>query len=50
MEMLRYFWDVAIDFDKSAKELDDGIRFPLCHEGRLKSLVKDSGLKQSQLK
>jgi ubiquinone/menaquinone biosynthesis C-methylase UbiE len=31
MEMLRYFWDVAIALDPSARELDEGQRFPICH-------------------
>jgi ubiquinone/menaquinone biosynthesis C-methylase UbiE len=46
MEMLRYFWDAAIELNKSANEYDEGIRFPLCKEGQLESLVKKTGLKQ----
>ena len=46
MEMLRYFWDAAIELDIKAKEYDEGIRFPLCKEGQLESLAKASGLKE----
>jgi ubiquinone/menaquinone biosynthesis C-methylase UbiE len=46
MEMLRYFWDAAVELDSQAKEFDEGIRFPLCREGELESLVRTSGLKE----
>lgn len=46
MEMLRYFWDAAIELDIRAKEHDEGIRFPLCQEGQLETLMKSSRLKK----
>ena len=46
MEMLRYFWDAAVELDIGAKEFDEGIRFPLYQEGALESLVREVGLKQ----
>lgn len=46
MEMLRYFWDAAIELNNGAKEYDEGIRFPLCKEGQLESLVEKIGLKK----
>jgi len=46
MEMLRYFWDAAVMLDKNAEALDEGVRFPLCQQGQLESLVAASGLKQ----
>ena len=46
MEMLRYFWDAAVQLDDNAKEYDEGIRFALCQDGQLESLVKKVGLKQ----
>jgi len=46
MEMLRYFWDAAVELNIKAKEYDEGIRFPLCQEGQLESLVKISDLKE----
>lgn len=46
MEMLRYFWDAAVELDEDANEYDEGVRFPLCHEGQLESLVREVGLHQ----
>jgi SAM-dependent methyltransferase len=46
MQMLRYFWDAAVQLDPKAKEFDEGIRFPLCREGQLETLVREAGLKQ----
>ena len=46
MQMLRYFWDAAVQLDRKAKESDEGIRFPLCREGQLETLVREAGLKQ----
>lgn len=46
MEMLRYFWDAAVELDNNANELDEGVRFPLCQEGRLASLVQEVGMRQ----
>jgi SAM-dependent methyltransferase len=45
MEMLRYFWDAAVELNDKAAEFDEGIRFPLCQKGQLESLVKKVGLK-----
>jgi len=30
MELMRHFWDAAIELDPAAKNLDEGVRFPLC--------------------
>jgi SAM-dependent methyltransferase len=46
MQMLRYFWDAAVQLDNNANEFDEGIRFPLCQEGQLESLIREAGLKQ----
>jgi SAM-dependent methyltransferase len=46
MQMLRYFWDAAVDLDDHAREFDEGIRFPICREGQLESLFQEVGLKQ----
>ncbi|OZG74356.1 hypothetical protein BTA51_04915 [Hahella sp. CCB-MM4] len=43
MEFLRSFWDVATELDQSAKELDEGNRFPLCHQEALADLFVHSG-------
>jgi SAM-dependent methyltransferase len=46
MQFLRYFWDAAVELDDTAREHDEGIRFPICQEGQLESLVKEAGLRQ----
>lgn len=45
MQMLRHFWDAAGELDPKARELDEGVTFPLCRAGRLESLVREAGLK-----
>jgi SAM-dependent methyltransferase len=50
MQMLRLFWDAVVDLDDSALELDEGVRFPLCQETKLKKLFMDSGLREVKLK
>jgi len=46
MEMLRFFWNAAVQHDTKAKEYDEGFRFPLCQEGQLEALIEEMGLKQ----
>lgn len=46
MQMLRYFWNAAIELDHKARELDEASRFSLCREGQLESLVREAGLQQ----
>jgi len=46
MQMLRSFWDAAVELDPLAGELDEGARFPLCREGQLESLFLAGGFKQ----
>lgn len=44
MEMMRYCWDAAVALDETARELDEGVRFPLCQPGRLSDLWHAAGL------
>lgn len=46
MQMLRYFWDVAVELDDNAHKYDEGVRFPLCKKGNLEALFREIGLKQ----
>jgi SAM-dependent methyltransferase len=48
MQMLRYFWDAAAALDAKAHALDEGVRFPLCRQGQLEALVRETGMKQVQ--
>ena len=34
MQMLRVFWDVAVELDPAAADLDEATRFPLCRPNR----------------
>jgi hypothetical protein len=38
MQMLRDFWDAAVELDHDAIEVDEGIRFPLCREAGFKQV------------
>jgi SAM-dependent methyltransferase len=44
MQMLRYFWDAAIELDPAAEELDQKRQFPLCHPDRLRELFEGAEL------
>jgi SAM-dependent methyltransferase len=44
MQMIRTFWDVAVDLDPSIGQLDEAKRFPLCDPDRLSELFKETGL------
>lgn len=44
MEMIRYFWDAAIQVDPRAAALDEAERFPLCQPEPLKQVFQDCGL------
>ncbi len=46
MEMLRVFWDVAVELDPTAKDLDEGDRFPLCRPDALRDLFGEAGLER----
>jgi SAM-dependent methyltransferase len=44
MELMRYFWDVAVELDPHAAHIDEGVRFPLCHPEGLATLFASAGL------
>jgi len=44
MEFLRYFWDTAAAVEPTARELDEGERFPLCRPDALADLFRAGGL------
>jgi hypothetical protein len=46
MELLRYFWDAAVELDPAASELDEGPRFPVCNPDALRELFQRSALQQ----
>jgi SAM-dependent methyltransferase len=46
MELMRYFWDVAVVLDPTALEFDEGRRFPICRPSSLAELFRDAGLQK----
>jgi SAM-dependent methyltransferase len=44
MELMRYFWDAAVELDVAAAPLDEGLRFPLCRPEALRELFAAAGL------
>ena len=44
MEMMRHFWDAAIQVSPRDRALDQAERFPLCQPGPLEDLFRESGL------
>jgi hypothetical protein len=50
MELIRYFWDTAGELDPSARELDEGRRFPLCQPSSLTNLFENAGLIDVELR
>lgn len=45
MELIRLFWDAAVELDASAAALDEANRFPICRPERLEELFSRAGLK-----
>ena len=45
MELMRYFWDAAVELDRGAFELHEGRRFPLCQPTPLTELFVQAGLR-----
>jgi SAM-dependent methyltransferase len=44
MQLMRRFWDAAADLDPAARDLDEGLRFPLCRPAPLRALFAGAGL------
>ncbi|MBI2526887.1 MAG: class I SAM-dependent methyltransferase [Candidatus Rokubacteria bacterium] len=44
MELMRFFWDAAVELDPDAARMDEGVRFPLCRPGALVDLFTSTGL------
>jgi SAM-dependent methyltransferase len=44
MELMRRFWDAAVELDPEAAKLDEGVRFPLCRPEALAALFASAGL------
>ena len=49
MELMRYFWDAALELNPEAVKLDEGIRFPVCRPEALTELFASAGLRGAQV-
>jgi SAM-dependent methyltransferase len=49
MELMRFFWDAAVKLDASVKQMDEGIRFPLCRAEALAELFAGARLEQVEV-
>ena len=45
MELMRLFWDAAVELDREAAALDEGPRFPLCRPQALEQAFSSAGLR-----
>jgi len=50
MELMRFFWDAAVELDPDAAKLDEGLRFPLCRPDALERLFDSAGLEEVEIK
>jgi SAM-dependent methyltransferase len=50
MELMRFFWDAAIELEPAAAKLDEGVRFPLCRPEALDDLFFSTGLEEVEVK
>jgi SAM-dependent methyltransferase len=44
MELMRFFWDAAVELNPDAGNMDEGFRFPLCRAQALEKLFTGAGL------
>jgi SAM-dependent methyltransferase len=44
MQLMRHFWDAAAALDPAARELDEGVCFPVCRPEPLATLLRGAGL------
>jgi len=49
MELMRHFWDAAVELDAAAAKLDEGRRFPLCRPEALAQLFASAGLGRAEV-
>jgi SAM-dependent methyltransferase len=49
MELLRRFWDAAVELDSAARELDEGARFPLCDPAALRAAFLEAGFRRAEV-
>jgi SAM-dependent methyltransferase len=50
MQLIRAFWDAALELDPAAAAMDEGRRFPICRPEPLRTLFEDAGLDDVQVR
>ena len=50
MQLIRYFFDAAIELDPNVVELDEGPRFPICRPDALGRLFESAGLEHVEVR
>ncbi|MEO8288826.1 MAG: methyltransferase domain-containing protein [Chloroflexota bacterium] len=50
MQMMRIFWDAAVELDPAVADLDEGPRFPICQPGPLADALNSAGLRDVQVR
>jgi SAM-dependent methyltransferase len=50
MQLMRHFWDAAVELDPAARELDEGVRFKICEPEPLENLFQSAGLEEVQVR
>jgi hypothetical protein len=50
MELMRYFWNAAVELDPDAGKMDEGVRFPQCRPEALEALFTRAGLHDVEVK
>ena len=50
MELMRFFWDAAVELDPEATKLDEGVRFPMCRPEALQKLFASAGLEEVEVR
>jgi hypothetical protein len=46
MQLMKYFWEAAVELDHGATELDEGARFSFCLPDRLSAMFAEAGLRK----
>jgi SAM-dependent methyltransferase len=50
MQLMRFFWDAAVELNPGAASMDEGVRFPLCRPEALERLFAGAGLAGVEVK
>jgi SAM-dependent methyltransferase len=49
MDLMRHFWDAAVELDPKAASLDEGLRFPSCRPEAMAALFESAGLEATEV-